>query len=104
MDDLAGFEKSVLGSVYRELVLVLLTKAKLPLNPKSLSREDAETFRCYRQDIGDTMVRFELNPVPTINGVFRWYGFTWEAKPKCQVSRLIPILKGYLHNQIQYED
>lgn len=47
----------LLGPIYKELVNVLITKAQLPDGRQNLSQQDLELFRCYRQDIGDTLVR-----------------------------------------------
>lgn len=45
-----------LGPVYKELVNVLITKAQLPGPELNFSKQDLESFRCYRQDISDTLV------------------------------------------------
>lgn len=50
--------------IYRELVNILMCKARLPDEKNPMSKEDAESFRCFRQDIGDTMVNvFDLTKI-----------------------------------------
>ncbi|KAL0277773.1 UNVERIFIED_CONTAM: hypothetical protein PYX00_004941 [Menopon gallinae] len=45
----------LLGPIYKELLEVLMVKAQLPDPKLNLSQDDLESFRCYRQDIGDTL-------------------------------------------------
>lgn len=49
--------------IYAHLAMILVHKAQQPddLHLEQWSSEDLETFRCYRQDISDTMVRFIPN-------------------------------------------
>ncbi|XP_054276108.1 importin-13 [Macrosteles quadrilineatus] len=42
--------------VYTNLAAVLVHKAEFPPDNMSISTEDKEAFRCYRQDIADTMM------------------------------------------------
>ncbi|XP_046679331.1 importin-13 [Homalodisca vitripennis] len=42
--------------IYTSLALVLIHKAEFPADGMSVSVEDKEAFRCYRQDIADTMM------------------------------------------------
>lgn len=45
----------VLGPAYLTLVDLLMTKSMITLNQSDWTSEDKETFRCYRQDIADTL-------------------------------------------------
>lgn len=45
-----------LGPIYEKLVNILITKAQLPGVEQNFSKQDLESFRCYRQDISDTLV------------------------------------------------
>lgn len=47
----------VILPVYSNLALVLIHKAEFPPDRLTVSSEDREAFRCYRQDIADTMVQ-----------------------------------------------
>jgi len=42
---------------FERLIEVLISKGQLPENDSSFTSEDKETFRCYRVDITDTMVK-----------------------------------------------
>jgi hypothetical protein len=46
----------VILPVYTSLAAVLVHKAEFPPDNMAISSEDREAFRCYRQDIADTMV------------------------------------------------
>ncbi|KAK6640059.1 hypothetical protein RUM43_008336 [Polyplax serrata] len=45
-----------LGPIYEKLVNILITKAQLPGVEQNFSKQDLESFRCYRQDISDTLL------------------------------------------------
>jgi len=42
---------------FERLIEVLISKGQLPENDSIFTSEDKESFRCYRVDITDTMVR-----------------------------------------------
>ena len=42
---------------FERLIEVLICKGQLPENDSMFTSEDKETFRCYRVDISDTMVK-----------------------------------------------
>ena len=42
---------------FERLIEVLISKGQLPENDCIFASEDKETFRCYRVDITDTMVK-----------------------------------------------
>lgn len=47
---------SILAPVYHSLALVLIRKSEFPADDQNISAEDKEAFRCYRQDIADTLM------------------------------------------------
>ena len=47
---------------FERLIEVLLSKGQLPENDSIFTSEDKESFRCYRVDIADTMVKTNLYP------------------------------------------
>lgn len=62
-DDMLAFGKEhfavimqSLGPVYLLLAEVMLHKSMLPADDSSWSSEEKEQFRCYRQDVADTMM------------------------------------------------
>ena len=58
---------------FERLIEVLISKGQLPENESISTSEDKESFRCYRVDITDTMVRkmFYLNLFENENGFSR---------------------------------
>lgn len=46
----------ILSPIYHSLAVVLIHKSEFPTDEQNLSAEDKEAFRCYRQDIADTLV------------------------------------------------
>jgi hypothetical protein len=50
---------------FERLIEVLIRKGQLPENDSTFTSEDKETFRCYRVDITDTMVRNRLIASPS---------------------------------------
>ena len=48
--------QNVLYPIYKTLVEVLLTKGAYPTYVDSWKADEKESFRCYRQDVGDTLV------------------------------------------------
>lgn len=47
--------ESLFGPAYLALVDILLTKSMITVDQSDWSPDDKETFRCYRQDISDTL-------------------------------------------------
>ncbi|CAG0894556.1 unnamed protein product [Darwinula stevensoni] len=48
--------QNVLYPIYKTLVEVLLTKGAYPAYVDSWKADEKESFRCYRQDVGDTLM------------------------------------------------
>lgn len=44
---------------FERLIEVLISKGQLPENENIFTNEDKESFRCYRVDITDTMVKLD---------------------------------------------
>lgn len=50
--------KRTIIPAYKEVTTILLEKSQYPPDGVNFSAQDSETFRCYRQDIADTMVPY----------------------------------------------
>lgn len=62
-DDLFSMEREkqrvlleIVYPIYTNLLVILIRKAEFPPDDMTVSSEDKEGFRCYRQDIADTVV------------------------------------------------
>ncbi len=55
---------------FERLIEVLISKGQLPENDSIFTSEDKESFRCYRVDITDTMVKKERKFNSYLEGIF----------------------------------
>lgn len=51
---------NIVKPFYKKLIGILMRKSMQPENVSQWSRDDRDTFRCYRQDIADTYVSILL--------------------------------------------
>jgi len=54
---------NIIRPFYKKLIVILMRKSMQPCDMSDWSREDKDTFRCYRQDIEDTYVRMSNQSV-----------------------------------------